>query len=62
MAAAAGVKLGLIVELSEQAQMQPPMPLGGRAYRMEAAADAVPVEAGETTYKVQVNVTFELER
>ena len=62
LAEAAGVKLGPIIELSEQAQMQPPMPLAGRAYRMEAASDAVPVEAGETTYKVQVNVTFELER
>lgn len=60
LAEAAGVSLGGIVEISEQAFTPPPMPMGQRAYRMEAAADAVPVEAGENTYRIQVNVTFEL--
>lgn len=61
LADAAGVELGPIVELAEHAAPPPPMPLGARAYRMEAAADAsVPVEAGENTYTVQVSVTFEL--
>ncbi|MBX9462275.1 MAG: SIMPL domain-containing protein [Aquamicrobium sp.] len=62
LAEAAGVELGRILELSEQSFAPPPMPLAGRAYRMEAAADAVPVEAGENTYRVQVNVTFELKQ
>lgn len=62
LAEAAGVELGRILELSEQSYAPPPVPLGGRAYRMEAAADAVPIEAGENTYRVQVNVTFELKQ
>src|SRR5690606_39192349 len=62
LAEAAGVELGRILELSEQSFAPPPMPLGAKAYRMEAAADSVPVEAGENTYRVQVNVTFELKQ
>ena len=61
LAEAAGVELGGIVELTEQTFSHQPMPQDGRAMRMEAAAaDAVPIEAGENTYRVQVNVTFEL--
>ncbi|MBE0692176.1 MAG: SIMPL domain-containing protein, partial [Aquamicrobium sp.] len=61
LAEAAGVGLGPIVELSEQSYMQPPMPIAaGRAYRMEVQSDAVPVEAGENVYRIQVNATFEL--
>ncbi|WP_367718495.1 SIMPL domain-containing protein [Nitratireductor sp. GISD-1A_MAKvit] len=62
LAEAAGVKLGDIVEMSEQVQQQPPMPYAGRAIRMQATAEAVPVEAGENSYQVQVNVTFEINR
>lgn len=61
LAQAAGVGLGPIIELSEQSFAQPPMPIAaGRAYRLEAQSDAVPVEAGESIYRVQVNATFEL--
>lgn len=62
LADAAGARLGPIIELSEQAFTPPPMPMAGRAFRVEAASDAVPVAAGENTYRVQVNVTFEIER
>lgn len=62
LAEAAGVKLGDIVEITEQSMMPQPMPVGARAYRMEAASDAVPVEAGENSYRAQVNVTFEIAR
>ncbi|MEO4000397.1 SIMPL domain-containing protein [Mesorhizobium sp. CAU 1732] len=62
LAEAAGVELGSIIELSEQAMTPPPMPMATKAFRMEAQADAVPVEAGENTYRVQVNVTFELKQ
>lgn len=62
LAEAAGVSLGPILELSEHSLTPPPMPMGGRAFRMEAAADAVPVEAGESSYRVQVSVTFEIGR
>lgn len=61
LAKAAGVSLGSVLEMSEQSYAPPPMPIGAKALRMEAvAADAVPVEAGENTYRVQVNVTFEI--
>ncbi len=35
-----------------------PMPMGARTF--DAAAAKVPVQPGENTYHVQVNVTFEL--
>jgi uncharacterized protein YggE len=37
---------------------QPPMPIRVKAF--DGAAPTVPVESGENAYKVQVNVTFEL--
>ena len=55
---AAGVSLGKIIEISEMSFAQPPMPITAKAF--DGAATAVPVEAGENAYKVQVNVTFEL--
>ena len=55
LAAAAGVELGPIVEISEQAYNPRPMPYMARA---EMASGAAPVEAGENSYRVQVNVTF----
>lgn len=60
LAEAADVKLGRVIEISEQSFAQPPMPMMVKAQRMEAADSSVPVEAGENSYKVQVNVTFEL--
>lgn len=63
LAEAAGVGLGPIIEMSEQSYTQPPMPIAaGRAFRMEAQSDAVPVEAGENVYRIQVNATFELKQ
>ncbi|MEQ8296991.1 MAG: SIMPL domain-containing protein [Nitratireductor sp.] len=55
LAAAAGVELGQIIEISEQAHNPRPMPYMARA---EMASGAAPVEAGENSYRVQVNVTF----
>jgi uncharacterized protein YggE len=57
---AAGVKLGQVVEITDVAYAQPPMPIVAKAYADQAAAPTTPVEAGENAYKVQVNVTFEL--
>lgn len=63
LAQAAGVELGKLMEISEHSTPPRPMPQQARAMRMEAAADmAVPVEAGENTYHVQVNATFALEQ
>jgi uncharacterized protein len=61
LADAAGVDLGRILEISEQASLPPPMPLGAKTMRMEITSDAaVPIEAGENTYRIVVGVTFEL--
>jgi uncharacterized protein YggE len=59
LAEAAGVNLGRIIEISEHPVVQPPVPMMSK-YDARAAAEAVPVQPGETAYKVQVNVTFEL--
>lgn len=60
LAAAAGVSLGQVVEISEQVHQ--PGPVFAKTMRMEAApaADSVPVEAGENTYRVLVNVTYSI--
>jgi uncharacterized protein YggE len=59
---AAGVKLGRILEFSEN--MQRPMPVPQTLMRAAAMekSDSVPISAGENTYKVNVNVTFALEQ
>jgi uncharacterized protein YggE len=54
---AAGVKLGRVVEISEMSYAPPPQPYLAKSM----AAEAVPVQAGESSYKVQVNVTFEID-
>lgn len=56
---AAGVRLGQVIEISDVSYAQPPVPIIAKAYAGAADA-AVPVEAGENAYRVQVNVTFEL--
>ena len=63
LAEAAGVKVGRILEIAEQGAPPPPMPLDGRMARVEAAAaDAVPVAAGENNYRIDVAVTVELDQ
>ncbi|MBB3945687.1 hypothetical protein GGQ73_001622 [Rhizobium skierniewicense] len=62
LAEAAGVKLGRVLEMTENAQRPMPMPQTMmRAAAMEKS-DSVPVAAGENTYKVTVNVTFSLDQ
>ena len=58
LAEAAGAKLGPIVEISEQATMPQPMPYAMKAERADMSA--APIQAGENTYRVTVNVTFQL--
>lgn len=54
---AAGVKLGRVLEISDQSHASPPVPMMSKSF---ARADAVPVQAGENAYRVVVGVTFEL--
>ncbi|GAK69170.1 hypothetical protein RRU01S_03_03430 [Agrobacterium rubi TR3 = NBRC 13261] len=62
LAESAGVKLGRVLEISENMQRPMPMPQTMmRAAAMEKS-DSMPVAAGENTYKVSVNVTFSLDQ
>ena len=58
LAEAAGVTLGRILEISDQSFGAQPMPMEAMAF--DRALDAVPIEAGENSYRVQVSMTFEL--
>lgn len=57
LAEAAGVKLGRVIEITEGAPDPGPQPLM-RMQMAKEASDAVPVEAGENSYSVNVSVTF----
>ncbi len=57
MAAAAGLRLGPVIAIREAAAAVP-RPVAMRS--MEAAADAVPVEAGEVSVRASVTVEFAL--
>lgn len=57
-AAAAGVKLGRVVGISEQGSFMPPMPMAMDAMGMKAGA--VPVAAGALSVGATVSLTFEL--
>lgn len=61
LADAAGVKLGRILEISEGGSRTEPIAMM-RAPMAKEASDAVPVEAGENSYSVAVNVTFTIEQ
>ncbi|MDX1735548.1 MAG: SIMPL domain-containing protein [Halioglobus sp.] len=59
LARAAGVELGPVVHISEQSVVHRPQSMAMRGARMMAAeADAVPIEAGENTYRVNVHMTW----
>jgi uncharacterized protein YggE len=58
LASAARVKVGKVLEISEQSLSPRPMPMARAGRAMEFASDAVPIAAGENTYKVSVNVAF----
>jgi len=58
LADAAGVKTGQILEISEQSFNPRPMQMARAEMAMGRSSDAVPVAAGENTYKVTVNVSF----
>lgn len=62
LAAAAGVKAGKVLEISEQSFNPRPMPMARAEMSMARAADAVPVATGENTYQVTVNVSFAIEQ
>ena len=62
LAEAAGVKLGRILEISEQARRPHPMPVARAEMAMARDADAVPVATGENSYTVMVDMAFAIEQ
>jgi uncharacterized protein len=62
--AAAGVGIGRILEMSEQSYQPGPIPMmqADLAMAKSAGAPMVPVAAGENSYRVTVNVTFEIKQ
>lgn len=62
LANAAGVKTGQLLEISEQSYNPRPMQMARSAMSAGMAAEAVPVSAGENTYKVIVNVSYAIEQ
>ncbi len=59
---AAGVKVGRVIEINENAPRPLPVPAPMMRASMMEKSDSVPIAAGENTYKVTVNVTFALEQ
>ena len=57
--AATNSKLGRIISISEGQARQPVQPIFQRGEALSARAD-VPIEAGEQTLRIQVNITWEL--
>lgn len=62
LAEAGGVKVGKLLEISEQSFNPRPMPMARAERSMAMSSDAVPVATGENTYTVSVNVTYAIEQ
>jgi uncharacterized protein YggE len=58
LAEAAGVKLGRVIEISEDVPRPQPIPVLRSAMMKESSDSSVPVQGGETSYNITVNVTF----
>ena len=60
----AGVGIGRILEMSEQSFQPGPIPMMRAEMAMGKMADSapVPVATGENSYRVTVNVTFEIKQ
>ena len=60
---AAGVGIGRILTIDESFSRPAPFPMArGRMMAEAAMADAVPIEGGENTYRVNVTVSFEIDQ
>jgi len=62
LADAAGVKTGKLIEISEQTFNPRPMPMARAEMSLARSSDAVPVAAGENTYKVTVNISYAIDQ
>ncbi|MFT5482560.1 MAG: hypothetical protein ACI9GW_001211 [Halieaceae bacterium] len=62
LAGAAGVKLGKLLEMSEQSSAPGPQPMARMMMDRASSAESVPVMAGENTYRVMVNLSYAIEQ
>lgn len=62
LAGAAGVRVGRILEISEQSHTPGPVPMMRAEMSMAAGARAVPVATGENTYRVTVHMVVAIEQ
>lgn len=62
LAEAGGVRVGELLEISEQSFNPRPMPMARAEKSMAMSADSVPVATGENTYRVSVNVTYAIDQ
>ena len=58
----AGVKLGRIINISEQSTTPRPHSFAQKALRAEAVSDAVPIASGENSYQINVQISWEIEQ
>jgi len=56
---AAGIRLGVIINLQEESADHEPRPMAARAGQMQSAAP-VPIEAGEITLRTRVRMTWRI--
>lgn len=61
LAEAAGVKVGRVIEITENAVRSAPQPIMRAAMMKDVPAPAVPIAGGENSYNVTINVTYALE-
>ncbi len=62
LASAAGVKIGKILEISEQSFPSQPMPMARAEMAMARSSNSVPLATGENTYVINVNVSFAIDQ
>ena len=62
LASAAGVKLGRVLEISEQSRHSPHVPMMRSTWAMADAAEAVQVAAGENSYEVMINLAYAIDQ
>lgn len=60
LAEAAGVSVGRILDMSEQAFTPGPMPIARAEMMVARSADAVPLQGGESDYRITVTMVFEI--
>ncbi|MBL4891870.1 MAG: SIMPL domain-containing protein [Rhizobiaceae bacterium] len=61
LTSAAGVKLGRILSINEQGSRPRPVPMAQARMMADASAEsAVPIQGGQNSYRVNVNVSWEI--